>query len=151
METIAFNDSMKEHIIFLVVVPNGMGKRHQWFHKVAISTTISKYWGLRLISSWETKHPHICCMNFVTMHNFRQSHKIVAKMTENCEATENFDSNITKLCRYAKKVAWIFLISWLCTIFRFSIIFWCFCHKIVSSNVQVLFLVRRTDFFHLWD
>ena len=34
-----------------------------------------------------------------------------------------------KFCRHTKKVAWIFLISWLCTIFRFSIILWWFCHK----------------------
>ena len=93
-------------------------------------------------------HLHICWMNFVAMHNFMQSHNIVAKMTENCETTENldsnatnYDSNATKLCRCTKKVAWIFLISWFCTIFRFSIILWCFCHKIVLSNVQVLYLV----------
>ena len=81
---------------------------------------------------------------FVTMHNFMQSHKIVAKMTENVKwqkivtlVQQNYDSNVTKLRRYMKKVAWIFLISWLCTIFRFSIILWRFCHKIVPSNVQV--------------
>ena len=33
----------------------------------------------------------------MTMHNFMQSHKIVAKMTENCEMTENRDSDTTKL------------------------------------------------------
>ena len=57
--------------------------------------------------------------------------KIVTLMPQNC------DSNVTKLWRYTKKVAWIFLISWLGTVFRFSIILWRFCHKIVPSNVQV--------------
>ena len=38
-------------------------------------------------------------MNFVTMHNFMQNHKIVAKKMENCEMIENCDSNATKLCR----------------------------------------------------
>ena len=58
--------------------------------------------------------------------------KILTIIPQNCE------TNVTKLRRYIKKVARIFLISWLCTIFWFSIILWCFFHKIVSSNVQVL-------------
>ena len=51
------------------------------------------------IRKWKKKtmHLHICWMNFVTMHSFMPSHKIVAKMTENCETTENLDSNATKL------------------------------------------------------
>ena len=61
----------------------------------------------------------------------RKGQKILTLMPQNCE------SNVTKLCRYTKKVAWIFLISWLCRFFRFSVILWSFCHKIVSSNVQV--------------
>ena len=43
------------------------------------------------------RHLDICWMNFMTMDNFMQSHKIVAKMTEICETTENLDSNATKL------------------------------------------------------
>ena len=45
----------------------------------------------------QTQHLHICCMNFVIMHNFMQSHKIVAKMTENCKTTENLDSDATEI------------------------------------------------------
>ena len=50
-------------------------------------------------------------MNFVTMHNFMQSHKIVTKASQlivkwqkNVTVTsENCDSNFTKLWTYAKK------------------------------------------------
>ena len=62
---------------------------------------------------------------------FMKQQKILTLMPQNC------DYNVTK---FTKKVVWIFLISWLCTIFRFSIILWTFCHKIVSPNVQVLWL-----------
>ena len=56
--------------------------------------------------------------------------------------------NVTKLWRYTKKIAWIFLISWLCTIFRFSIISWRFCHKIVPSNVHIH--ICLCSFYSCW-
>ena len=56
----------------------------------------------------ENMHLHICWMNFVTMHNFMQSHKIVEKMPENCEMTENRDSDATTLWLLSHKIVEIY-------------------------------------------
>ena len=43
-------------------------------------------------------------MNFLIIHNFMQSHKIVVKMSENFEMTENYDPNATKLWHQSHKI-----------------------------------------------
>ena len=73
--------------------------------KRSLYLNVSLYYCNRALSclhesdeKYESWHLHIFWMNFVTMHNFMQSYKIMTKMTENC------DSKFSKMWEYAKKV-----------------------------------------------
>ena len=90
--------------------------------------------------SWNQKYSHNLFSTYTFDGWILWQFTIFCKVTKLWQKWQKILTLMSQNCarRYSKKFAWIFLISWLSTIFRFSVILLFFCHKIVSSNVQVL-------------
>ena len=88
---------------------------------------------------------------------WRKWQKIVKRQKIVTLRPQNCDSNVAKLCRYTKKVARIFLISWLCAIFRFSKTLCLFATKLYCQMYRCLvsfssfcLIVACMDWARVW-